>query len=196
MYTADDYREQLKALLPPGRALPREPGTTLEQLLDAMAQELARIDGRADQLVDEALPNTTLELLPDWERVAGLPDECSGTLQPTIQGRRNDLVARLTNAGGQSPAYFIAMAAALGFVVTITEFRPLRAGLSHAGDAISNGDWAFTWRINGPLTTVTYFRASTATVGEPLASWGNATFECRMGHLKPAHTILQFAYGP
>ena len=195
-YTADQYREQLKALLPPGRAFPRERGSTLDDLLDAMAQELARIDTRADRLPTEAVPSTTAELLTDWERVAGLPDNCSGLLSDTLQGRRADLVSKLTSRGGQSPAYFISLAAALGYEVTIQEFRPFRAGMSEAGDALTNGDWVYTWRVRAPEVTVTFFRAGQSAAGEPLARWGNAALECRIRQNKPAHTNLIFAYGP
>ncbi|HEY1035537.1 MAG TPA: putative phage tail protein [Pseudoxanthomonas sp.] len=194
-YTASQYREHLKALLPPGLAFPRERGTTLDDLLDAMAQELARIDARADRLTVEANPSTTAEMLADWERVAGLPDNCSGMLPETLQGRRADLVSKLSSTGGQSRAYFIALAAALGFVIEIEEFRPFRAGWSNAGDALTNGDWVYTWRVRGPEETITYFRAGVSAAGEPLAYWGNDALECRIRKLKPAHTIVLFAYG-
>jgi len=194
-YTASQYRDQLKALLPPGQAFPRERGTTLDTLLDAMAQELARIDARADRLTTEAVPSTTAELLSDWERVAGLPDNCSGLLSETQQGRRNDLVSKLVSRGGQSVAYFVELAAALGFEVTIDEFRPFRAGLSHAGDPITNGDWIYTWRVRAPGETVMPFRAGQSAAGEPLATWGNEKLECRILKYKPAHTHVIFAYG-
>lgn len=194
-FTADQYREQLKALLPPGRAFPRERGTTLHGLLDAMAQELARLDARADRLTFEAVPSTTAELLADWERVAGLPDTCSGLLADTQQGRRNDLVSKLVSRGGQSIAYFKEVAAALGFDIEIEEFRPFRAGWSQAGDALTNGDWVFTWRIRAPEVTVVPFRAGIGAAGEPLATWGNEGLECRINRYKPAHTNVIFGYG-
>lgn len=194
-FTADQYREQLKALLPPGRAFPRERGNTLDSLLDAMAQELARLDARADRLTAEAVPSTTAEMLSDWERVAGLPDSCSGLLAETQQGRRNDLVSKLVSRGGQSIAYFKAVAAALGFEIDIEEFRPFQAGWSDAGDPLTNGDWKFTWRVRAPTVTVTPFRAGAGAAGEPLATWGNAGLECRILHYKPAHTHVIFAYG-
>lgn len=193
-YTAEQYRAQLKALLPSGQAFPRERGNTLDALLDAMSIELARDDARADQLVVEAIPSTTTELLPDWERVAGLPDNCSGTLADTVQGRRADLVAKLNSLGGQSKAYFIALALQLGFTVYIEEFRPFRTGLSSMGDAFTNGDWAFTWRVTGPAVAVIRFRTGQSSAGEPLASWGNSALECRFNQLKPAHTHIIFAY--
>lgn len=194
-HTRDQYRQQLKALLPPGKALPREPGTTLDALLDAMAAELVRVDARADDLVDEAVPSTTTQLLADWERVAALPDTCVANQAQTVPQRRAALISKLASRGGQSPAYFIAVAAALGFEVTITEFRPFRAGMSEAGDALTNGDWVFTWRVNGPEVTVIEFRAGQNAAGDPLRSWGNEALECRLSHNKPSHTILQFAYG-
>lgn len=194
-YTASQYRDQLKALLPPGRAFPRERGSTLDDLLDAMAQELARIDVRADRITTEAVPSTTSELLSDWERVAGLPDSCSGLLSDTQQGRRNDLVSKLVSRGGQSITYFEKIAAALGFTVTIEEFRPFRAGWSQAGQPLSNGDWIFTWIVRAPSETVSHFRAGSGAAGEPLATWGNAGLECRIRKYKPAHTHVIFAYG-
>lgn len=195
MPTAAEYREQLKALLPPGQAFPRDPGTTMHDLLDGMSLELARVDGRATVLPQEANPSTAIELLPDWERVAGLPDKCSGSLEETVQGRRNALLTKLTSAGGQSAAYFIEIAASLGYTVTIEVFRPFRAGRSFAGDPLTNGPWAFTWRVHAPEVSVTEFRAGRSAAGERLRAWGNDTLECKFNQLKPAHTIAIFAYG-
>lgn len=195
MRTAAEYREQLKALLPPGQAFPRDPGTALHDMLDGMSLELARLDARSEVLPVEANPSTTSELLSDWERIAGLPDKCSGTLEQTLQGRRKVLLTKLTSTGGQSPAYFIELAASLGYTVTISEYRPFRAGWSSAGDALTNGAWVFTWLIRAPGVSVTDFRAGLSAAGERLRTWGNDTLECKLNQLKPAHTIAIFAYG-
>ena len=195
MPTAADYLEQLKALLPPGQAFPREAGTTLHDLLDGMSIELARVDGRGEALAIEANPATASEMLSDWERVAGLPDKCSGVLEETLQGRKSALLTKLASTGGQSPAYFIALAASLGYTVTIEEFRPFRAGRSRAGDLLTNGPWFFTWLIRAPEVSVTEFRAGRSAAGERLRTWGNDSLECKINQLKPAHTIALFAYG-
>lgn len=191
-----DYRHQLQALLPRGAAWPRAAEATLTKLLDAMAEEFARIDSRSLQLIDEADPRTTIDLLADWERVAGLPDNCSGLLADTQQGRRNDLVSKLVGRGGQSVAYFIEVARALGFEIEIEEFHPFRVGLSNAGDSLTNGDWRFAWRIRAPEVTVMPFRVGQSAAGEALATWGNAGMECRIRHYRPAQTNVIFAYGP
>jgi len=195
MPTAADYLEQLKTLLPPGQAFPREAGTTLHDLLDGMSIELARVDGRGEALPIEANPASTNELLSDWERVAGLPDKCSGVLEETLQGRKNALLTKLTSTGGQSAPYFIELAASLGYEVTIEVFRPFRAGRSRAGDLLTNGPWAFTWLIRAPEVSVTEFRAGRSAAGERLRTWGNDTLECKINQLKPAHTLALFAYG-
>lgn len=193
--TADQYKQLLKSLLPPGEAFPRDSGTNMDDLLSALAEEWARIDARGEALLIDALPSNTNELLSDWERVAGLPDKCSGVLETTLQGRRNVLLSKLTSTGGQSKAYFIAIAATLGYGVTITEFRPFRAGTSRAGDALTNGDWVHAWRINSRETTSIFFRAGLSAAGEALQAWGNDTLECKLNQLAPAHTVLSFGYG-
>lgn len=194
-HTPEEYAVLLKNLLPPGVAFPREPGTNIEQVLLGCAVEFSRMEGRADALAIDVNPLDTSELLADWERVAGLPDKCAGTLETTMQGRRNALISKLTSNGGQSREYFIAIAAALGYEITISEFRPFRAGSSQAGDPLTNGDWVHTWRVNATETTIIEFRAGLSAAGEALRTWGNDTLECKINQLKPAHTIVLFGYG-
>lgn len=194
MASAKEYLVQLQALLPEGGAWPREPDAALTRLLSAFADEFARVDSRARALIEEADPRTTLELLPDWERLLALPDSCVPDAQ-TLQQRRAAVLAKLVTLGGQSRSYFIGLAAALGYEVSITEFRPFRAGMSSAGDPLTGGDWVHTWRVNGPENTIRNFAAGQSNAGEPIRSWGNAQLECVIDRFKPAHTILQFAYG-
>lgn len=189
--TADDYLAQLQALLPQGPAWPRDAGATLTKLLQAMADELARIDGRAAQLIEEADPRTTDELLADWERVAGLPDSCVTAAQSTAQ-RRAALHAKLTTLGGQSTAYFIALAASLGYTVTITEFH-LHTVEDDVNYPLYGHPWRFAWQVNAPQNTVGTLSV-TDTVADPLAWWGNELLECVIRRLKPAHTHVLFAY--
>lgn len=194
--TAADYLAQLQALLPQGFAWPRQADAALTKLLLAWADEMARIDGRAVDLVDEADPRTTAELLADWERVAGLPDPCVAALgvSQTAAQRRAALVAKLTTIGGQSAAYYIALAASLGYTITVTEFSPFQAG-SDAGDALTNDGWRFVWQVNAPEASIVEFAAGRSSAGEPLRAWGNELLECVINRLRPAHTHVLFAYG-
>jgi uncharacterized protein YmfQ (DUF2313 family) len=186
------YLEQLQALLPPGAAWPRDPDAVLTRILDSTAAEMARIDGRAADLALEADPRTTIELLADWERVLGLPDPCSG-LAPDLAGRRAQVTARLTALGGQSVAFFIALGAALGYTVSIEEFRPFTCD-SQVDDSIDPHPWPFAWRVQAPRTTVRVMSCASA-CDEPIRSWGNQPLECLFQRLAPAHTKVLFAYG-
>lgn len=191
--TPDIYLRQQQALLPPGPALSRDSGSVITAVLQIFADTWARLHNRAVDMLDEADPRTTRELLTDWERVAGLPDSCFGTEQ-TVQERRAALVAQLTARGGQSPAYFIEIAGRLGYEVTVTEYRPFRAG-SLSGDPLCDDEWWFVWQINAPATTIREFSAGISSAGEPLRKWGNEPLECTVVRYEPAHTLVKFSYG-
>lgn len=189
--TSADYLAQLQALLPPGPAWSRDSQAVLTRMQAAWAEEYARVDGRAAALMAEADPRYTAEMLADWERCLGLPDTCTGPLA-TIAERRAAVVARLTGIGGQSPAYYIALADSLGYQVTITEFRP------HTVDddvdyPIYGTDWAHAWQVNASLNTVRELTVDDD-VDMPLAAWGNQLLECAINRTKPAHSIVLFAY--
>ena len=189
-----DYLRHLQALLPPGPAWPRDPQAVISQMFGALSAELARTDGRAWTLLEEADPRTAAETFLDWERVLGLPDACAEAFggPQTPDQRRSALISKLTTLGGQSIAYYLSLAAALGHVVTISEFR------AHTVDddveyLLYGQAWNFAWQVNAALNTVTEMTVDT-TVDEPLAAWGNALLECVISRLKPAHTLALFSY--
>jgi len=185
------YRRALMQLLPPGAAWRLEPSSTLSGLLRGLAEELARLDARGDILLDEADPRTTFEMLADWERVLGLPDPCVLGEQ-TVAQRRAAVVARVVSLGGQSPAYFVMVAAALGYTVTITEFHPYDVE-DDVEAPVYDDDWAYAWQVNGPLNTVIEMTVEDP-VDDPIASWSNEALECVLIRLAPAHTLVLFSY--
>lgn len=187
----------LQGLLPRGPAWNREDASYLTRFLQAIADEFSRVDGRAKTLIEELDPRSTTELLSDFERLLGLPDECTATIEITSQQqRRNEIVQRsITAIGGISRQYFIELAASLGYTVTIYEYRQFRAGLSHAGDPVSNGDWVHVWRVDAPEGVGQFFSAGRSVAGEPLAVYSDGVLECVINKRKPAETIVLFAYG-
>lgn len=194
---AADYLASLQKLLPYGPAWTDDADAAITRLLTGLVQELARIDARSWQLIDEADPRTTNELFPDWERVAGLPDPCVTALggQQTFAQRRATLVSRLIQVGGQSRAYFIAVARALGFTISITEgWQEIDTVISPVNNALANGRWIYTWTIHVPLGATRSTLTVNGRVSDPLAAWGNTLLECVMRRLKPAHTTLLFSY--
>ncbi len=190
--TAEQYRDQLLALQPPGAALPTDPESTWAKLLLALADGFARVEARAERLLDEMDPRTTYELLPDWERNVGLPDSCVAGAQ-TVEQRRAALIARLALGGNLSRQYLIAAAGRLGYTITITEFLPFSVD-SDTDESLLGEDWAFAFRVNAPAVTVFYATVD-SDVDAPLAWWGNDQLECTMRRHKAAGYTALFAYG-
>jgi len=192
--TPADYLSQLQALLPQGPAWARDPDAVLTRLLAALSEEFARIDARAGQVIDEADPRNTTELLVDWERVAGLSalSPLDDSLLSTDQ-RRANLVSRITERGGQSRAYFIARALALGYVITITEFSEWSV-TDDVDASLSGVEWNFAWRINAPLTAAGEWTVESDVEALFSVIWASALMEAAMHDDKPAHTVLLFKY--
>lgn len=189
---AADYLAQQRALLPTGPALPRA-DDVLAALLAMPAAEFARIEARARDLLAEADPRTTRELLPEWEATYGLPDLCVGAGQ-SVQERQAALVARVLAVGGQSRAYFIGVAAGLGYAgATITEFRPFTCGAACTA-AVTAPAWWSSWRLNLAAAFTIRRYSTRSACADPLRSWGDAALECAIRRLNPAHTHVIFAY--
>jgi hypothetical protein len=98
--TAEAYARMLKLLLPPGKAWRLDADAVISRVLLANADELARVSQRAATLIEESDPQTTVELLPEFERELGL------TAEGTEEQRRTRVVAMLRNTGGVKPADF------------------------------------------------------------------------------------------
>lgn len=93
-----------------------------------------KVDARAADLLElETDPRFTREMLSDWERAFGLPDACVS--EPlTIADRIDALLRRMTEAGGQSMAFFYSIAESLGYRIDIFEYAPFMCGVSECGD--------------------------------------------------------------
>ena len=178
-----DFLQALQNLLPSGPAWPRDPDTVLNLELAAVADGLAALHARAGVLSEtESDPSQTTELLADWESAFGLPDPCT-PLNATVAQRRAALLAKIVALGGATPAYFISVAAALGYTITI------RNGISSDGTG-----WQHMWFVTAPSTTFSVFRTGQSAAGDYLTVYGNTMLECVLNRIKPAHTKLFFNY--
>jgi len=188
---AQDYFNQLVSLLPKGPAWPIENGF-FNKLLTAWSIEFARIDAEVDRLITETDPRTTVELLPDYERVFGLPTDCMIGQSQTLDQRHAALVSQMTNTGGQSAIYIIQTAANAGYTITITEYRIATVGM-YVNDPLYDDNWQYAFCINAPLNAINYMTVASG-VDEPFSSWSNVALECLINRIKPAHTISIFSY--
>ena len=194
------YAAQLRQLLPSGAAWDFAPDGVFAGLLGGLAEEFARIDGRALDLIEEADPRTALELLPDWERVAALPDTCTGA-PDNVGERQAALHQKLTRVGAQNAAAYAELAARVGYQIDIEEHRPLRTGF-RVGARCNDVLWHFTWTVHvrpfeGFLEESTFlavFRAGSGRAGDRLRGFGALDIECLIRRAAPAHTVVLFAY--
>ncbi|HBE9082140.1 YmfQ family protein [Serratia fonticola] len=193
-YPAESYSQALQSLIPLGLAWPREPGAVQTAVIRALATSFQRSDSDAISLLNGGFPATATILLPEWEKSLGLPDDCSIGEVDTIAKRQAAVVSKLISTGGQSKSYFIGIAKALGYTITIKEFRQARAGLSVCGDGLNGDDWPFVWMVEAEGVSVTTAQAGISYCGDPLRSWGNKQLECTMNALLPSHTIVKFGY--
>ncbi|GBQ69622.1 bacteriophage tail protein [Ameyamaea chiangmaiensis NBRC 103196] len=190
-YTADDYRPAILRIMPRGPIWSRAPGSLLYAVAWIWSQTWGRLDARAENLLVDAFPATSVELLTDWESTLGLPDPCAGTA-PTLAARRNQVVARLADSGGCSADYFTNLAAQLGYTISITRYWPACADFACAEDPVYGEDWAFCWVISAPGYSLSYAQADVSSAGDPLMTWGNSVLQCELSERNPAHLILRF----
>ncbi len=177
------YARALKLLLPRGPVWLLESGSKIDRLLFALGDEFKRLVDRAAELIEETDPRTATETLEDWERFLGLPDDIITTIPATDAERRIAITQKLISIGGQSRAYFIQVAAACGYTVTIDDSgggSVLRSGTARSGDALGNVGNAFEWEV--------------IVSAESASALTHTQFEAVINRLKPAHTTVVFDY--
>ena len=203
------YKWLVRRLFPTGWAWKFAKGSTLLKFTDSLAEEPARIEERAFDLLEELDPAKTYEMLDNWERMLGLPDECDpDDLDLSVFERRVRILQKLTTGGGQSKAFFKLIAEQLGYdadIIDVVNFKDFRAGIARAGDPLTNsteadgstGDagWAHTFQVKAPAELVRKFRAGQSTAGERLVYVENRRLECVIRKYAPAHVTVIFSFG-
>jgi len=212
-----DYLEQAKKLLPQGLIWGAAKNGKLTAVLEVPAGQLSGCHERADNLMMESDPTTALELLPEWEKFAGLPDECTIGYAETIEERRRAVVAKLTGRPTLSVQSFIELAALLGYEIRIREYIPFTAGRSRCGgDHVLvcrhspfiagasrcsgppnfGGRFArYRWRVTIVENRVHLFRTGRDKCGTKLGCYKPAKdLECFLKRRKPAHIRIFFEY--
>lgn len=190
----DDFLVALQSLLPRGRAWPRDADAKLTLLLRGFAKAQAEAHARQIDLLIDAFPARTEELIAEWEASLGLPDPCIGP-QALISERQGQIVARLTNSGGQSIAYYQDLAVSLGGSITVTEYQGWRWGVDHWWAPWRNEGWAHVWLVTLAQTAVFNFEWGISAMWEPYWQTANNPILCEIRRLAPGHTIPIFGAG-
>ena len=190
-YLVPDYVAAFQALMPRGRAWPRDPDTAQTATLTGLAKSYETSNAAANALQVQAFPASAVAMLSEWESALGLPG-IYGVTPGSTTGRQQAVVAALTDTGGQSKPYLIALAASLGFVITITDFVPWTVAMA-VNLPIRGDTWAHIWQVNASASYAISYSPSVDIVQATL-NYGAPLLETVLARFKPAHTIVITQY--
>lgn len=168
------YKQMLLNLFPRGAAWSKV-GGGLPDLCNGMSQELLTADEAILSLVTERDSRTASLLLPEHEADLGISPPSGAT----DAERRSIVRSVLTAMGGVNPQYYIDLALAMGYVITIDEFRPAWCGVLVCGEPCGGQEVIFVWRVN-----LQYSPTTPDPTGAELLEV--------LERLKPAHTEILF----
>lgn len=204
------YKKLIQNLLPKGKLWNVVEQPLLGSFIESLATELCRVDDRVGDLLKQFDPRTADLTLEDWERVLGLPDECTPD-DLTLDERKNQILQKYTTLGELNIPFYEFIGQQLGFEVIVTDYTDFRAGFARAGDRLTNffneqfvagslaGEqltlvgWRFYFEVNMPASAAEVFEAGDV-AGTPLREFSNPLIECTMRKLKPAHSAVFFTF--
>ena len=198
MHSKSEWATQEASILPPGlfwSGFRAETGRG-HALLRARGAGFSALEESAEQLLVDAFPGTTAQMLADWEKTLGLPDICTpGDL--TMVERVEAVVEKLTRIGGMTAAFFEGLAARLGYQITVRQYTPARCGIARCGvSELAPLETAYHWRVKVAGPRLTRARCGITRCGESLGVFRIAEdLECLLRRLCPAGTYLHFNYG-
>ncbi len=176
--TAEEIRDDLLSRLPEGWAWSRRSDSDLAGFLRGPAVDMAAFEAAAERMLPQSDPGAAVELLGDYERVLG-PDPCGRDTGPPLSLEERQRIARQrwTGRGRQDPAYYVQLAAGLGYTISIEEFWPSVCGRARCGrDRLMPWGAQFYWRVTvydaGPINSL----------------------ECVFQRQAQSHTIVVFRY--
>lgn len=92
--------------------------TNLRKMLVGLAFELGRIEGTANDLLNNYDITTGTNLLSEWEQAIGIPDNCFTVVSTNTQRSKN-ILTKLSALGVSTKAGFEALAVTFGYTINI-----------------------------------------------------------------------------
>ncbi len=170
----------------------REEGTNFRALIEGLGEEYFRTEEGVHTVCEEMDPRITADLLPEWERSVGIPDDCFSTAGD-IERRREAVLLKLGGFRVQTAQDFIDLAARLGQTIEIepgalSGIYPMAYSARYlGGPKIAR----FTMIVHFPDTTNTKYPQTYP------GPYGAATgiVECVITHAVPSTVTVIFSYG-
>ena len=165
------------------------------KLLMSFAIEFEFLQQRITDLIREAIPGLSRDLLPEWEEDLNLPDLCSAVGQTEAERAQ---IAHAKYTGyytGQSKQFYIDFAASLGANITVKEFAGIGAVFRVDVNRVDRMPGTETpderrfgsrlWSIESPFKWIVTFVSITGSVSR-------VNIECQIRLKAPAHTEIYF----
>lgn len=186
-----NHADLLKISLPPVSYDTTQPNIARE--LAAEGKALDSVYARAITLLNSTFPNSS-ETLEDWERVYGLPCSCAVNLNLSRDQRLKTLIAKLNEGGTFTKDKAIALAATVGFNISIVEHRASEYSPSGTyGGTYGGRDWNLVLDVVTTNNTISP-RKYTSNYGEKYQAWGNDLLECTIKQKVQSDTFVRFIY--
>lgn len=143
-------------------------------------------------------PSGITVALEEWEAELGLPDPCFAGNSST-EARIKAVRMKYAALGGSSPAYFICLARAAGYEISIEEPDGFECDASECDgpDYVTTIDLRTFWIVTPVGVQETWFRPDEGECdSDPLEGFEPMTdLECLLKSVAPMHTRLIFNYG-
>ena len=161
------------------KLLPRGPiwkGRILNQVINGMAKDAVKTDNDIEILAKNMLPSTCEELLSDYEKMYGLPDDCTIGEQSLIE-RKEALLSKTRKKEVPTVAWLKSYAKSMGYYIDIITHKHFICGISKCGD-----------RLGGAIGSIRI------EVLNSNHSYNKSEFECRLNKILPADVDIFYSY--
>lgn len=122
-HSVPQWTNAIMAQMPRGVIWQRATSLDLYKYAQGYAPRLERAEASADNLLLEMRPETTLQLLDEWEEYLGLP-ECIAEPNSNFEYRRYAVIEKYHRKGGLQAWNIQRLAENLGFTVIVDEVFP------------------------------------------------------------------------
>jgi uncharacterized protein YmfQ (DUF2313 family) len=199
-YSAEEHTDSLVAYLPGGELFDakNEVNSVLRRLFAGLAGPVKQAEDLMNELTYDYDIYCTTNLITEWERALGIPDECF-TGQGSIEDRRRDVLAKLASLGVSTAKQFIDLAAMYGFKALIPSGG--KYGIFEMTFPIAfylyPQDARFTLYVFLDSANVPeVFPFETTKFPVPFFSSVSNIVECLFRKLAPANVQVKFVYTP
>ncbi len=191
---SEDQPGLLAAHLPIGGVFDaaHESGTNFRALIEGLGGEYFRAEENIFDVCEEMDPQVTDDLLPEWERSVGIPDDCFSTAGD-FDRRRQAVLLKVGGFRVQTEQDFIDLAAILGQTIEIeagaeSGAYPMRYPARYLGGAKGA---RFTMIVHFPNSeNINYPQEYPVPYGI-----GTGIVECVILHAAPSTVTVIFSYG-